>query len=381
MAFQALLQAQSVFYKALPFGNHKVGFTDSIIFNPQLKYEQYGYEGDAPLFVKIWFPTDSVDSERFLSLNDYRTAEVPSTLQRTYEALNIKSQEVFVQDLLMHNIQTDEKLDYGIVNCKQIFAELMQLQGRSILLDYKLKTNYPVIVYHHGSQAWSTENSIMAEYFASHGFIFVSANFHLPYEKTTYGLIPFDQFDNRDLNQSNAKQLILFSKSLTQNQNLFFIGHSWGAQQAWCFLHEPKWAKAFVSLETTVEYKSNPAQIEEMWPQLYNSISIQKHKLHLPILSFAAEDEGLNFNFFESATAEHRIFAAYKTAFAHNSYTSDFLMRIALNDRFPQSDSTILKEQLIGYAKHIRMIHRFFESVLQEKKFVSEDFIHDFNFY
>jgi hypothetical protein len=95
-------------------------------------------------------------------------------------------------------------------------------QTRSTRLKLEPDLNYPVIVYHHGSQGMTDENSIMAEYFASRGYIFVSANFHLPYPNTIYGLLPYDLEKDNKHNQSSARNVIHFAKSISTNNQVFY---------------------------------------------------------------------------------------------------------------------------------------------------------------
>ena len=115
----------------------------------------------------------------------------------------------------------------------------------------ELDTNFPVIVYHHGNQGPSDENYLMAEYFASRGYIFVSANFELPFANHSFG---YREGNIKKPNTSTPKKLIEFAKSISSSEQLFYVGHSYGAQVGFCILHEEGLADAFVSMETTMEF-------------------------------------------------------------------------------------------------------------------------------
>jgi hypothetical protein len=132
-------------------------------------------------------------------------------------------------------------------------------------------------VYHHGGQGLSDENFILAEYFASRGYIVVASNFHLPFKNKIYGYEGI-VFDDTEL----PKSVIQFTKTLTISEQLYFIGHSSGAQVGFKFLYEDDWANAFVSLGTTLDgYSVDDLKSEDGWSKL--SKIIDEHKLDYAI--------------------------------------------------------------------------------------------------
>src|SRR5690606_34502193 len=147
----------------------------------------------------------------------------------------------------------EEPIDYGNLSHAEILKKIKDTPTQTVRSKLTKKT-FPVIVYHHGSQGLSDENSIMAEYFASHGYIFISCNFHLPYPDMPFGLLPYDLETKSKHNQSSAKTILKFARNLAQDKGVYFIGHSWGAQEGWCFLNEENYADAFISMETTIEF-------------------------------------------------------------------------------------------------------------------------------
>jgi pimeloyl-ACP methyl ester carboxylesterase len=61
--------------------------------------------------------------------------------------------------------------------------------------------------------------------------------------------------------------------NLANGNKVFYIGHSWGAQEGWCTLHEPGLADAFISLETTMEWKTDTAEVRDKWPHVLDAIT------------------------------------------------------------------------------------------------------------
>lgn len=380
--FSLLLSAtaQDSYYKHISLGKNKVGYSDTIIYDNEISYNQYGYEGKAPMFVQIWFPTTNKYNKQLMNLGDYQFETVPEELKEVYHALTSSMDEIFIKDGISYNILTDEPINYGTHNTTEILNKLKLIETKSTRLEMKSKTDYPIIVYHHGSQGLSYENSIMAEYFASHGYIFITSNFHLPYPNTIYGLLPYALEKENKHNQSSAKTLISFAKSITSNSKVFYIGHSWGAQEGCCFLNDSSFVDGFVSMETTIEFKTDTNKIKEMWPYVYEAIKTNGNKFSIPILLFAASEASTNFSFFKGLSSKEMIYASYKKTFAHNSYTSMYMMRYFLSPEFRQPDYETLLNQIKGYSEHIKLIKTFFESVQEKKIFKRSNFENDFYF-
>lgn len=83
---------------------------------------------------------------------------------------------------------------------------------------------HPVIVYHHGAQGLSDENHLLAEYFASRGYIVISSNYHWAYPDMGYG------GDDSQPNQiAIAKLMCSFARSLTTEE--VFILDTVGARK------------------------------------------------------------------------------------------------------------------------------------------------------
>jgi dienelactone hydrolase len=366
--------AQDSFYNYVELGEYGIGYFDSIIYNSGLPYQQFGYSGPTPIFAKIWFPMETGNSKTYLSFGNVMSDNPTDELSEVYQNLSHQLDEIFIRDGLEFNILTGEPIDYGIAGKKDALAHIKLIKTKCIASNIKSNSEHPVIVYHHGSQGSSIENSIMAEYFASRGYIFVSANFHLPYSNMPFGLLPLELENQNKHDQSTVKTLIQFAKTLTQNNQLYFIGHSWGAQEGWCFLSDSSYAKAFISMETTIEYKTDSTEIKELWPYVYDALKVKRNKFSIPILAFAAKEEGMTFDFFKKLSSKEMIYASYVEPFTHNSYTSSFLMRYFLGDTLKQPDAEIMLTQIKGYAHHLELTYTFLEH--QKDNILQTDLTH-----
>lgn len=367
------VSAQNSFYDSIEMGKYQVGFFDTLIFSDSLSYKEYSYAGKAPIFVQVWHPIKPVANPIYLSYADFRNQKLPANLQAIYDALNQQANVVFMEANVATALSTYESIDYGSSSYEDVFSKLKLINTRSIKANLTKKNKYPVIVYHHGTQGVSDENYVMAEYFASRGYIFVSANYHLPYPQTIYGLT-----ESVTSNQSSEKTVIKFANTLSFGKHTFYAGHSWGAQTGWCFLNEAGWADAFVSLETTIEYKEDSLQIKDMWPYVYETIKTKKSNYTIPILMFANTQVDEPFWFFENTTSSDIYFASIKEYLEHNSYTSVYLMRYFLSASFNLPDKEILANQIKLYTLHLSLMHDFFQSVIHKKALDTESYRQDF---
>ena len=360
--------AQDSFYNHLEFGKYTINYADTLIYDAEINYQQFGYSGSAPLFAQIWFPSTKSKKGKKLNFGQYKRQTIPKELTQVYEKLTQQIDEIFIRDAIEYDLATDEPINYGTLTTNEILQKIYQSVTKSSRSEIPTNLDYPVIIYHHGSQGNSFENSLMAEYFASHGYVFIASNFHLPYDNTIYGLLPYHLEKENKHNQSSAKAIINFAKTITNQNSVYFIGHSWGAQEGWCFLNDSSYVDAFVSMETTIEFKSDTTRITELWPYVWDAIKVKKNKFSIPILSFAAQDDDTNFDFFKNLNSAEMIFASYKKPFAHNSYTSIYLMRYFLGKNISIPDAEILASQITGYNGHLNLIRAFLESLEKKEK-------------
>ena len=346
--------AQDNFYKYLEMGEYKVGFTDTLIFNNDVNYYGFDYSGGAPLFIQIWYPLRNVENTEYLNFKQLRMRRLPKIMEDPYAHLMNQIRGSFIDFNIKYCLNKCDTINYGMYTYENVLDTLMLTKTMSISHNLKEKLNFPLILYHHGAQSFSDDNYLLAEYFASKGFIVVSSNFHLPYEDHPYG----SYLKEEDL-KSNPKKVIEFAKSITSNKELIFIGHSMGAQTGFSFLYEKGYANAFVSLETTIEDFSK-REMKEEWPE------IEKNRLRfeLPILMFATIDENkpYEFTYFNRLLNSKIIQVVSKKKMNHDGYLSTFYQRYLFRNKFSQPDIDELELQFKAYILHLKMIEYFIKN-------------------
>lgn len=371
--------AQHDLYKLVKLGDHKVGYCDSLIFSSDESYTQFGYNGPAPLFLQIWHPIDDSISGNQLSYNEFRDRTLDDALVPVYNSLVQKMDSSFVWYNVADDFVDFEPIDYGAFSAYDVLDTIKTIKTQSLAYDLINKSELPVIVYHHGAQGLSDENFLLAEYFASRGYIVVSSNFHLPLKDKTYG--------NSNGRKSEAvnltKCVIDFAKSLTSTKEIFYIGHSWGAQVGFSFLYEPEWVNAFVSMETTLEFWSEE-EVAKKWSSLQKILAQHKREYMMPCLYLANTMKDQPFDVFKDVSGGTSIHASAKKEFGHESYTTVYLLRYFFADQFPQPDISEMKEQYELYVKHLGFVENFLlsckkKSKLDFSKYDKDFFIHQFD--
>lgn len=340
----------------VPLGPFAVGYQDTLITVMGVPYAQFGYAGNAPLFVGIWHPMHTLPEEQEpLTWRALRHPALNGTVQRVHDALLTRMDSSFIEYDLRYPFGSEEPIDYGESDAEAIMQRLLDARTQAFRAWLEHPANAPVIVYHHGSQGLTDENRWMAEYFASRGYVFVSTNFHWPLEKAMYGT-PLNWWPD----SAAVSTLIGFSRSLTTTDSVLYIGHSWGAQEGWCLLHEPGLVQAFVSLETTIEWKTDSVEIKDKWPHVHDAL--RHRRFPMPILMIADTETGPPFSSFVGVHGEVTQ-ADPLEEFDHESYTSAYLLRHLLNPLYPQPDSIEMEKQLRTYREMLGLIDAWLQSL------------------
>jgi hypothetical protein len=369
------VSGQNTLYDFVKPGDFQVGFKDTILFDAKYQYKAFDYVGMKPHFIQIWYPlTDKIENPTYLKFKDFSKGTKSDKLFSIQTKLKTHYQEAVIRDCIKENLASGEANDFGNFTNEDILHFLGETKTRSIFHnDFKL-SQCPVIVYHHGAQSYSFENYAMAEYFASRGFIFVAANFHLPYENTIFGLTPFNKIV-KDEEEQSLRTILKYAKSLTNSTSVFFIGHSWGAQMGLRTFNQDTTIKGFISLETTIEFKTDQEKIKEMWPEVFQKVIAENGNYPFPIIFCAATGQEKPFPFFENINVPSVTFASTKKEFEHNAYLSSFYIRLFLDSNIKQTDSEILQDRLFLYVKHLELIDEFIDGILKAKKYPKNEII------
>lgn len=316
-----------------------VGFADSILVDTSQTYRFGNYQGGRPLPVLAWFPSKLAGTTQLtfgeLLLGAYVHEEHAWQLQQGEAILSCWADNGFV-----HAQSGDQVTNLSEIQASQ--QMLMRLSTAASQQQWPQAGDFRVIIYHHGSRGFAAENHVLAEKWAAAGFLVLAADFHLPQAERHYGLV-----EGIDSSLASLRMLYAFARQLSGDQNIFLAGHSWGAQQAWRFLAEddPNIA-GFISLETTLEYKTDGAEIADKWPFLYESLVVGAKKVKVPVLAVASQRNGMGFPFFKDKSVGWQTQVVVVPDFSHEAFTSLLFLRLHVSK---QPDDEALRAQLEVY--------------------------------
>ena len=360
------INAQENLYDFVKLGDYQVGFKDTLVLDGKYDYKAFDYVGRKPYFVQIWHPTKKKKKYHYLNVEDFFLFKQNLKLKSVQKQLSTEYKTLFIRDYLTENLITYEANKYGKYAYEDILELIGKLETRSIADSHIDGVDFPVIIYHHGAQGPPFENFVMAEYFASRGYIFITASFELQFENNPFGMLPYERYIT-DEEEESLKTITEFAKSLTHSSSIFFVGHSMGAQMGLRTFGQDSTIKGMISLETSIEFKTDYEKIKELWPEVYQKIITEKMYYPFPILFCAATGIEKPFNFLENVKAPQITYASTKTEFEHNAYLSFFYLRYFLSNEVPQTDKAILENRLTLYVKHLEVMYRFIEGILNKE--------------
>lgn len=259
---------------SIEYGKWGVGFKDTVIFDEIDDYVINNQKFKKPIWIQIWYPSKQKVKKPML-FNEY--TKLPSTFSdRLLSSIFEKSIETVIsRDLFYASINELTKSDTIIRAWQKLKNASVYAQRNLPFSDEK----FPLILYNHGAQSVPFDNNIACEYWASKGFVVISAWYNLP---TKYGLsrspidtIVIEKGDTTIGSKSTFRRDMLkvsqFSKKLKfVNTNYTIgVGHSLGAQ-SWLeydFSDYPKIANTIISLHTTAE-SDTPTEMEEFHSNL-----------------------------------------------------------------------------------------------------------------
>lgn len=357
------LNAANPLYEQFRFGGFQAGYFDTVLYDSDFEYAEFGYEGHKPVFVQIWYPTDTETKPQYLQFGDFLKVADHTGFEVVSEQLQVHYREMLIRDVISYNLLSGDSNVFPGYSYDDILLLLEKTETRSIYKKPDSLTGFPVILYHHGSQSAPFENYLMAEYLASHGFVFIAAGFHLPFPNIIFGLKPFNKIVN-DEEQKAVNFILDYAKTVCAGSKIFFAGHSLGAQMGWRSLASSSAINGFISLETTLEFKNDSAGIVEYWPELWQKLKVEKPSYPFPVMLCAATGTAKSFPFFADVDSPWLKFVSAPERFEHNAYTSVFYLRCSLDSNVIQNDLKLLKDRMKIYAKHLDVIKMFLDDIL-----------------
>ena len=257
---------------ALPYGRNTIGFQMGFAFDAGSHYDLLSNIGlihsqtkfPRPILLAIWYPAAAKPNAPAMSYTEY--INLPSEPGLALGPHEIDTRYSFVQGREAFRMFTKRLADHQLdifadlffdCNAKRLsvaqrnqLAALLTQPTMAIRNAQPADGKYPLLLYHPGLGGSFSENSLLCEYLASHGYIVVSS----AYQPTQSARISID----RDLERSHGD----FKYMLNLLQGLPFVdwqrvgvmGHSFGAIAALRWPRLSQVVDAVVSLDSTLDY-------------------------------------------------------------------------------------------------------------------------------
>ncbi len=355
--------AQTESKELLIYGPYSVAYSDTIILDSASHYNSFGYEGFKPYFLSVWYPRAKPLGQQPLKFGDFFHAPKNSPFQSTKAIWLDSCKSQFIGTYLRENPI------YGISEAMSdsawmsMFQEISGNNTKSYLQDFPKSPSFPVVFYHHGSQGFPFENSIMAEYLASYGFCVVAANFHLPFQTLQFGLLPYEHWGTHH-DENSLRFVLKFVKENLVSDYLFFVGHSWGAQMGLRTLDVDTVMSGMVSLETTLEFKTSDEDVKSLWPELHQKLILEKAQYPFPIFFCAATGKYEPFSMFRNINQGALKYGIAPEYFDHNAYISSFYSPLSAESKFTVEINIEIYKSWRLYIAHLTEIRNFFEGII-----------------
>ena len=104
---------QNSFYEEVELGKYKVGYFDTLAYDMEQQYNQFGYEGPAPIFIQVWHPLKKSSPQRYLTYKDFKKRKLPESLDKVYTKLCGQMNESFMDESYMMAGSAIEVLLFG----------------------------------------------------------------------------------------------------------------------------------------------------------------------------------------------------------------------------------------------------------------------------
>lgn len=252
-----------VWLDELPRGRHAVGYHQRWFEDPtrSLVEPETGETIKRPIVIAVWYPSDDPTSGQAMRVDDYLAIEAPAggpwraRLERHVHA--VREREVF-------DGQPSDAL-----------AELPTMARREAAW---AGGRFPLVLVHPGLGGSFSDNFVLWEHLASHGFVVVAGAF-----MAASGLSPAIEWDpSTSITDLDRMFEVAATWANVDATRAVVIGHSYGAQAALAYAMAGRDVVAVVSLDSTLEYADPAAPwYEQAEPARYLG---ERESLQVPAL-------------------------------------------------------------------------------------------------
>jgi pimeloyl-ACP methyl ester carboxylesterase len=347
---------QSKLWGRLQPGKYYAGYYDTVVFKNDEPYQYGDHRSGKPFFIGIWIPIDQRQRSSRLKFSDYFDYNPKPGSKMLIDSMT-SIEKSFLIGEICSNRALLSVMPFGKGE-KALYEKILNTETNAYRLNSIPSKKFPVVIYHHGAGSIPQDNTVMFEYLASHGYVVISSNYHLPVN----GADRYDSFyaSGKFSTLTDVEFITDFAKHLpyAEPQNFYYSGHSWGAGTGLLLNEKGKHNfKKFVLLESTIE--DYPWQaVRELWPHMDSLLRNHSDHFKTPTWLISAPkdyyEEGIYvllappaFEVFKSIPSITKINA--RVPMNHDSFVSIGPMKQVYAKEFYQPDALYTKRELDSY--------------------------------
>lgn len=311
------MNLKDIDWSTLKFGKHKVGFRSSwkIDYSRTVVYD--GNKINRPILVNIWYPSEDSAEEESASYMDYFDIESSETglvnITKDYKAYNLS----ILSNALIGKSKTNFTKVEGSIFNKFLQARIAIQKGAT-----SKKGKYPLIIYHQGNGTSFEDNSILAQFLASNGYVVIGSSF---FKENINSF----SIDGNEQSVQDIYYLINYASKL-QNvdiTNIALMGHSAGAQASFrAKSNTDNLIKVVVSIDTTQE---TFGLSDTRWDNFTKPVIKNISSMNGSILGFA--DHKAIFQLYDLMSSADRYYITFPETLNHDEYISQGIFTNFLN--------------------------------------------------
>ncbi len=323
-------------------GQYKVGYKHLETYDYSRTYPNgdsaIGYR---PMQVSIWYPA-SVENEKVMEFIDYQyIAQLESDFDYG------QSKEDFIQALKARYLQAGVKEDN--------FAKVFFRKTLAVENAQEINQEFPVVIYSPGGNEIASENFIMCELLASHGFLVISC----PSAGFSERQVEFDKIGLRTC-VNDIRYLYGYLNKLenAKSDEVLLIGFCLGAFANVVFAQENMAVKGIIGLHS--EY-TNPQSLIKHQQDIRPEFAVRDLKyleLDGPFLANRTSD------FFDKLIYSDRYQIRFK-GIPHNAFTSQYVLQAHC---FTEKQILNRKDRDLAYELSLKLVLAFCKELVKKQE-------------
>ena len=334
-------------------GKYAIGFKSFWLIDHSRSFIYKNSRSSRPLLVNVWYPSINDKTKNRMTNADYlkipKSGEIASELPEDYKHYNLEILAYQLFGKSLGKFSPKEKI---------LLDEFLQLEHPIKRNSKAIKSKFPLIIYHQGFEASFEDNSVLAYFLASHGYVVVGSSFFG--DKSLSVDVKFQSLEDIKFLKNYA------SKHLNiDTTKIAFIGHSGGAQASiLAKSNTDNTIKAVIALETTQELFGIS---DSRWEDFTKPVIQNLPNMNSAILAFS--NHLAVFHLYDLMTLAERIYITFPNSLNHNEYISQGIYANAIKNRLLSGGNKNLTDFLTvdNDAKNYLKVNNFILNFLEWK--------------